>query len=60
MDMINVIKDWILARWSERTTWDGGVIIAVSLSYILLGGLVDWLAWVALAYGVFTFIKSEL
>tara|TARA_Y100001972_G_C7568589_1_gene285431 strand:+ start:61 stop:243 length:183 start_codon:yes stop_codon:yes gene_type:complete len=60
MDMINVIKDWILARWSERTTWDGGVIIAVSLSYILLGGLVDWLAWIALAYGVFTLIKSEL
>ena len=58
--MINMVKDWILARWSERTTWDGGVIIAVSLSYILLGGLVDWLAWVALAYGVFTFIKSEL
>tara|TARA_B100000902_G_scaffold399097_1_gene468409 strand:- start:283 stop:465 length:183 start_codon:yes stop_codon:yes gene_type:complete len=60
MEMINMVKDWILARWSERTTWDGGVIIAVSLSYILLGGLVDWLAWVALAYGVFTFIKSEL
>ncbi len=60
MDMINVIKDWILARWVERTTWDGGVIIAVSLSYILLGGLVDWLAWIALAYGVFTLIKSEL
>ena len=60
MDMINVIKDWILARWSERTTWDGGVIIAVSLSYILLGGLVDWLAYVALAYGVFTLVKAEL
>mgnify|MGYP001200117276 CR=1 FL=1 len=60
MEMINMVKDWILARWNERTTWDGGVIIAVSLSYILLGGLVDWLAWVALAYGVFTFIKSEL
>ena len=60
MEMINMVKDWILARWSERTTWDGGVIIAVSLSYILLGGLVDWLALVALAYGVFTFIKSEL
>ena len=60
MEMINMVKDWILARWSERTTWDGGVIIAVSLSYILLGGLVDWLAWVALAYGVFTLIKSEL
>ena len=57
---MDMIKDWVLARWSERTTWDGGVIIGVSLSYILLGGLVDWLAWVALAYGVFTLIKSEL
>tara|TARA_B100000424_G_C22548634_1_gene311818 strand:- start:190 stop:372 length:183 start_codon:yes stop_codon:yes gene_type:complete len=60
MDMMNVVKDWVLARWAERTTWDGGVIIAVSLSYLLLGGLVDWLAWIALAYGVFTLVKAEL
>ena len=60
MDMMNVVKDWVLARWAERTTWDGGVIIAVSLSYLLLGGLVDWLAWIAIAYGVFTLVKAEL
>tara|TARA_Y100000361_G_C11012610_1_gene265173 strand:+ start:232 stop:414 length:183 start_codon:yes stop_codon:yes gene_type:complete len=60
MDMMNVVKNWVLARWAERTTWDGGVIIAVSLSYLLLGGLVDWLAWIALAYGVFTLVKAEL
>ena len=58
--MMNVVKNWVLARWAERTTWDGGVIIAVSLSYLLLGGLVDWLAWIALAYGVFTLVKAEL
>ena len=60
MDMMNVVKNWALARWAERTTWDGGVIIAVSLSYILFGGLVDVLAWIALAYGVFTLVKAEL
>ena len=60
MDMMNVVKNWVLARWAERTTWDGGVIIGVSLSYILLGGLVDWLAWIALAYGVYTLVKAEL
>ena len=60
MDMMSVVKDWVLARWAERTTWDGGVIIAVSLSYLLLGGLVDWLAWIAIAYGVFTLVKAEL
>ena len=57
---MDMIKDWVLARWSERTTWDGGVIIGVSLSYILLGGLVDWLAYVDLAYGVYTLVKAEL
>jgi|TARA_B100001059_G_C17733871_1_gene527751 hypothetical protein len=57
---MDMIKNWVLSRWSERTTWDGGVIIGVSLSYILLGGLVDWLAYVALAYGVYTLVKAEL
>ncbi len=57
---MDMIKNWVLARWAERTTWDGGVIIGVSLSYILLGGLVDWLAWIALAYGVYTLVKAEL
>ena len=60
MDIFNIVKEWVLARWAERTTWDGGVIIAVSLSYIIFGGLLDWLAWVALAYGGFTLVKSEL
>ena len=57
---MDMIKNWVLARWNERTTWDGGVIIGVSLSYLLLGGLVDWLAWIALAYGVYTLVKAEL
>ena len=57
---MDMIKNWDLARRSERTTWDGGVIIGVSLSYLLLGGLVDWLAWIALAYGVYTLVKAEL
>jgi len=60
MNMINLAKDWVLARWSERTSWDGGVIVGVSLSYLLLGGLIDWIAWLALAYGIYTFVKSEV
>ena len=59
MDIFNIAKEWVLARWSERTSWDGGVIIAVSLGYILFGGLIDIVAWVALAYGIFTLVKSE-
>ena len=49
MELLNKAKEWVVARWAERTSWDGGVIIGLSLGYILLGGLIDWLAWVALA-----------
>ena len=60
MDIFNVAKEWVLARWAERTSWDGGVIVGVSLSYLLLGGLLDWVAWLALAYGIYTFVKAEV
>jgi len=59
-NMLQLAKDWVLARWAERTSWDGGVIVGVSLSYLLLGGLLDWVAWLALAYGIYTFVKSEV
>jgi hypothetical protein len=59
MDMLNIAKEWVLARWAERTTWDGGVIVGLSLAWIILGDLIDWVAWIALLYGLFTFIKSE-
>ena len=60
MNMLNNAKAWLMARWAERKSWDGGMIIALSLSYLLLGGLVDLLDWVALAYGVYTFIAKEV
>lgn len=59
MNLLNIAKAWIMARWSERTSWDGGVIIGMSLAWIIFGGMIDWLAWVALGYGVFTFWKEE-
>jgi hypothetical protein len=60
MNMLNNAKAWVMARWSERTSWDGGLIVGLSLSYLLLGGLVDLVAWVALAYGIYTFVKKEV
>lgn len=52
-------KDWSLKRLSERTSWDGGVIIAVCGTYLALGQLVDIVAWAGLAYGAWTLWKSE-
>tara|TARA_X000000950_G_scaffold194922_1_gene234869 strand:- start:2393 stop:2578 length:186 start_codon:yes stop_codon:yes gene_type:complete len=60
MNMLSSVKDWILARWSERTSWDGAVIVAVSLSIIIFNGLIWWAAWLALAYGIYTLVKEEV
>jgi hypothetical protein len=59
MDYINTAINFVKDRFAERTSWDGGVIIAVSLSIILFGGLVKVAAWVALGYGIWTLVKGE-
>lgn len=55
----NIGKDWVLDRLGERTSWDGGVIIAVCGGYLMLGGLIDLVAWGGLLYGAWTLWKSE-
>ena len=51
--------DWAKARIAERTSWDGGVIVAGSLAIILFGGIVKLAAWAGLAYGIWTIISKE-
>ena len=49
-----------MARWAERTSWDGAIIIGVSLCVLLAAPIIEWLAWPALLYGVFTLVKEEI
>ena len=49
------IKD----RLKERTSWDGIVLIGGSLLIIVAAPIVKLLAWPALAYGIWTLVKSE-
>lgn len=51
--------EWVKARFKERTSWDGGVIIAVCGSIILFGGIVKLLAWAGLAYGIWAIVSKE-
>ena len=57
--MFEVAKNWVKDRFAERTSWDGGVIIAGALAIIVFDGIVAAAAWVALAYGIYTLIKSD-
>ena len=59
MDMLKNGMAWLKARVSERTSWDGAVIIAGSLMIILTGGLAKLLALIGLAYGIWTCYKAE-
>ena len=51
--------DWIKSRIGERTTWDGGVLVAVGLVILFLGSFAKWAAYAAIAYGLWTIWKSE-
>ena len=53
------LKDWVKDRLEERTTWDGGVHVAVGLVILFLGSFAKWAAYAAIAYGLWTIWKSE-
>lgn len=57
--MIEKLKGWSLDRLKERTTYDGLTLIVVCGSIIIFGGIATKLAWLGLAYGIFTSVKSQ-
>ena len=56
---ILLIKEWILARIAERTSWDGVSIIAISVAILVASPLVKWIAWAGLPYGIYTLVKEQ-
>jgi|TARA_B100000676_G_scaffold83056_1_gene83133 hypothetical protein len=58
-EWIEDATEWVKDRVQERTTWDGVMLIAVGLVGLLFQGLVTWAAYIAIAYGVWTLVKSE-
>ena len=56
---MEAVKDWIMDRFYERTSWDGVTIVVVCGSILLFGGVAKLLAWVGLAYGIYTLSKTE-
>ena len=54
-----IAKDWVKGRIGERTSWDGGVLIAIGLIGLLAKPLIGIAAWAAIAYGAWTIYKKE-
>ena len=53
------MTDWIKARMKERTSLDGVSLIVMAGAVIIAAPIVKLLAWPALAYGIYTIVKSE-
>ena len=44
---------------TERTSWDGWMLIGVGVVCLLFSPLVKWAAWAAIAYGAWTLYTKE-
>ena len=53
--------NWITNRLSERTSWDGGALIAVGVLGLFFSAVVpiNIVCWAAIAWGAVTLLKSE-
>lgn len=57
--MIKFAYEWVKERLAERTSWDGSVLIAAGVAFLLFKSVAVIAAWAAIAYGVWTLIKAE-
>ena len=53
--------NWIKNRIMERTSWDGGALIAVGVTGLFLSAIIpmNLVCWAAIAWRVITLVKSE-
>ncbi len=59
MDSIKNGIAWVKARVSERTSWDGALLLGGSLFLLMIGPLTEWMLWGAAAWGAYTIWKEE-
>ena len=50
---------WVQDRVLERTTWDGGVCVALGFLVLFMAPLAKIAAGAAIAYGAWTIWKGE-
>lgn len=58
-DYYEIAKDWITDRCSERTSLDGVILIAFGIIAIVFQSVIVWVGLGAIAYGIYTLVKSE-
>ena len=59
IDFIPTVKDWINRRITERTTWDGIILVIAGVTYLIFKPIATIVAYGAIASGVWTIWKKE-
>lgn len=59
MDLLPKIKMWMLDRIKERTSWNGVILVAAGVSYLIFKPIAAVVAYAAIAYGIWTIWKAE-
>lgn len=54
-----MVRKWINARLSERTTLDGAVLIGAGVAFLIFKPIASLVAYAAIAYGAWTLFKRE-
>ncbi len=49
----------MLDRLKERTSYNGGAMIAVGVIVLVAGPIASWTAWAAILYGAWNIWKKE-
>lgn len=57
--MLDIAKTWLLARWAERTSWNGVWLIGIGAAVLIGSPFIKWGAYVVIAYGAYQIWKEE-
>ena len=58
-EMVAMGVDWVKDRLSERTSWDGIVLIIAGIAFLVLKPIANLMALFAIGYGAWTIYKKE-
>ena len=57
--MLSRMYHWCKDRVSQRTSWDGAAIIALSLVVLFLGQWAEWACYAGVLWGIWTIVKDQ-
>lgn len=57
--MFDILTSWIVARWNERTSWNGMWLVGMGIAVLIGAPFIKMGAYAAIAYGAWQIWKKE-